>query len=332
MNSKSNIVTSAADGCGKPSSIRSMDNSHRFNTKQKEAFMFSNRTSITRGCSLAAGVLAMAGMALASSTASAAVIYQDSFTGTGGMGTLNGTSVTVGPNASNYVSGPPSSTWLATSSSSYGWADSGYFNGNATDYPGRVTAQLNFTPLSGYIYTLSATVSLTSGANPYAYLALGFLSNATSSNLTYGWDVNSPSGSDPSASPWALVRIGAVATSTTSAISPALTYFTGPGLAGSAGSNLSYSAPLTDNTLELVLNTTSTTWTYQVYDNGNLESGSNPISLPSGTTITAVGMQGASAIGNVSNFELATVPEPATLGLVAVGGLGLLLLKRRKTV
>ncbi|MGC9261842.1 MAG: PEP-CTERM sorting domain-containing protein, partial [Phycisphaerae bacterium] len=35
---------------------------------------------------------------------------------------------------------------------------------------------------------------------------------------------------------------------------------------------------------------------------------------------------------DVANVSLTAVPEPATLGLVAAGGLGLLLLKRRKAV
>ncbi|MDA8378783.1 MAG: PEP-CTERM sorting domain-containing protein [Planctomycetia bacterium] len=288
--------------------------------------MFSNRTSITRGCFLAAGVLAMAGMALASSTASAAVIYQGNFTGTEGMGSLNGTSVTVGPNASNYVSGSLSSTWLATSSSSYGWSDSGYFNDSANN-PGRATAQLNFTPLSGDIYTLSATVSLTNGANTAAYLSIGFLSNANSSNLTAGWDNGNVTSGDVSASPWVLVTWE----------NDAGTYFTGPGTKNAAGFSTGQSGALTNDNFEIVLNTTgadtsNSPWTYQIYNNNTLVSGSNPIDLPAGTVINEVGMQAASATGTVSSFELATVPEPATLGLVAVGGLGLLLLKRRKAV
>ena len=81
MNSKSNIVISAADGCGKPSSIRSMDNlpsrDHK-GAEYKESFMFSNRSTISRGCSLAAAALAataLVGMAASAGTAQAEVIY-----------------------------------------------------------------------------------------------------------------------------------------------------------------------------------------------------------------------------------------------------------------
>ena len=67
MNSKSNIVTSAADGCGQPSSIRTMDNLPSRNHKgaeYKESFMFSSRSSVSRGYSLAAKV-AIAGAVVA---------------------------------------------------------------------------------------------------------------------------------------------------------------------------------------------------------------------------------------------------------------------------
>ncbi len=67
MNSKSNIVTSATDGCGKPSSIRPMDNLpsrvHK-GAEYKESFMLSNRSSVSRGYSLAAKV-AIAGAVVA---------------------------------------------------------------------------------------------------------------------------------------------------------------------------------------------------------------------------------------------------------------------------
>ncbi|MGC8625452.1 MAG: PEP-CTERM sorting domain-containing protein, partial [Phycisphaerae bacterium] len=48
----------------------------------------------------------------------------------------------------------------------------------------------------------------------------------------------------------------------------------------------------------------------------------NNITGVSNDSYSNVGIQAANVV----------VPEPATLGLVAVGGLGLLLLKRRKTV
>ena len=114
--------------------------------------------------------------------------------------------------------------------------------------------------------------------------------------------------------------------------------FPGPGTAGASGFTITGSgaSPLTDNTFSIVLNTTgantaASPWTFQVYDNNILET-SSPIDLPAGTVIDAVGMQGASAVGSVSNFSLTSVPEPATLGLMGVGAVGLLLLKRRKTV
>ncbi|MGC9261796.1 MAG: hypothetical protein ACP5I8_17170 [Phycisphaerae bacterium] len=186
----------------------------------------------------------------------------------------------------------PSAKWTASSSSKYGWSAGGYFNANTVNV-GRATAQLKFKPHAGHIYTLSTTVSLTKGANTAAYLSIGFLSGANPYNLTYGWDQKRVHYGYPSASPWALVRIS----------DNNGTYFTGPGLANSGGFSIPGSGNLTNNTIELVLNTTAKTWTYRVYDNGKIESGP-PIVLPRGTRITAVGMQGASAIGRVSNFEL----------------------------
>ncbi|MGC9259063.1 MAG: GLEYA domain-containing protein [Phycisphaerae bacterium] len=76
MSTKFSIVTSAADGCGKPSSIRPMDNSHSSNMERKESFMFSGRSSISRGFSLAAVAAATVGLVVTAATAKAAVIPQ----------------------------------------------------------------------------------------------------------------------------------------------------------------------------------------------------------------------------------------------------------------
>ena len=66
FNSKTSIVTSAEDGCGTPSSVRPMDNlpsrDHK-GAEYKESFMFSNRSPVSHGSSLAAKAV-VAGAAL----------------------------------------------------------------------------------------------------------------------------------------------------------------------------------------------------------------------------------------------------------------------------
>ena len=97
MRNKSSIVTSAADGCGKPSSIRSMDNlpsrDHK-GAEYKESFMFSNRLSVSHGCSLAVAALAAVAFAGLAGTASASTVYSESFGGSA-TGPLVGTAPTV---------------------------------------------------------------------------------------------------------------------------------------------------------------------------------------------------------------------------------------------
>ncbi len=283
--------------------------------------MFSNRSSISRGCFLAAAALAAVACIGLAGTASASVIYQDNFPGSS-ADPLNGTSPGVDAT---------SATWTADT----GWRADG--SQTAADYnqttgaEGSSDAYLPFTPSSGNIYTLTAILSpsLTQGSNWFALGFVGSFSSATSSatgatdngNGVNAWFGDSGSG-QLNAGPWLLMSSG------WNGEDPNEAYFPGPGANGS----VNFTGQSGD-TVAIVLNTQASAWTYQVFDNGNnvspiLTFATNPV-------ITGVALgQWAPAVGSVSDFSLTStsVPEPATLGLVAVGGLGLLLLKRRKAV
>ncbi len=329
MSNKSSIVTSAADGCGKPSSIRTMDNlpsrDHK-GAEYKESFMFSNRSSVSHGSALAiAAFAAVACIGLASTASASTIIYQDNFGGTSST-PLNGAT----PTTDNGTS----STWTATTN---GTNSSFYDNGSASETSAAgALGYLNFMPVSGYIYTLSATLSLpTSSADTnsnetnWNWFAVGYASSVdTSSGATFN------SGSSPN--PYAWVQVYAPFDNLG---------FAGEGFEGpnSSTSGQAFSTPSgqsdTAQQISIVLNTGASTWTYQFFDDGTAVSSVE--SFSSNPAITAVGLclQGSPdwsspVTGNVSNFSLTSspVPEPATLGLVAVGGLGLSLLKRRKVL
>jgi hypothetical protein len=326
MSNKFNIVTSAADGCGKPSSIRTMDHlpsrDHK-GAEYKESFMLSNRSSITHSCSIvAAAFAAVACLGLTSTASASTIIYQDTFSGGSNSTTLNGAVPT--------TDNGPSTTWTANTYPV--WSDSGYTN-YTLDQSGKTrdSAYLGFTPTSGQIYTLSATLTITSVDNSNGasndFLDIGFPGNIQAgtnslggtSTLNTGWDWPAYI-SNVYASPWVLLRG-----------SGGGSYYTGPETNG--GGSLSSTAAIgSANDVAIILNTGASAWTYQVFDNATAVS---PIvTFATNPTMTAIGLQNAGVIGTVGNFELTSspIPEPATLGLVAVGGLGLLLLKRRKVV
>ncbi len=317
MRNKTSIVTSAADVCGKPSSIRPMDNSPSRDHKgaeYKESFMFSNRSSVSHGCSLAAAAVlaAVACIGLAGTASASTIIYLDSFSGSSAANSLNGAAPT--------VDNGTSSTWTAGSTPGYnGFTDTG---SASTSTGNGIIAYLNFLPSHGYVYTLSVGMQTTS-AN--AWLALGFMTSPMTNNR---FDQPDSSGG-PGATPWALVHAPPSSGTYIGSL------FTGPA-ATVYGQNFSPPAGVSitgTQNISIILNTGSSAWTYQVFDNGTAVSPVEGFHNPN-PAIVAVGLNTIAPSGQFSNFELssAAVPEPATLGLVAVGGLGLLLLKRRKTV
>ncbi len=280
--------------------------------------MVSKGLSICRSCSLAVlglapmavGAMALAG--LMAGTASASTIYSDNFSGSATANSLNGTAPT--------VDNGPSSTWTVGSTSGYtGFAA----NGSSDASPNGLIAYLQFTPVSGEIYTLSAGLDL---VNPLtttnSWMALGFMEGLNGNSR---FDQPSSYGS-----PWALIYQPSPQSNGTTNVG---TIWAGPGTVG--GVNFT-TTPGNDGTgvqdMSIVLNTMSSAWTYQVYDNGYALSTVNSGTFPDGNpTILGVGLDNTGVVGSFSNFSLTAVPEPASLGLFAVGGLGLLLLKRRKT-
>ena len=217
MPTEKSIVSSAADSCSQPSSIRLMDKTHSSRREQKETFMFSNRSSITRSCSIAAATLAAVACFGLAGTVSATVIYHETFTGSTNAGTLNGAT----PNTVD----TGNATWAADSS----WSDSGYSNSGTN---ARLSASLPFTPVVGQIYTLSEGLDVLKetdpndkGAGDY-WLALGFLSNQATSG---GWDGNGQ------ASPWVLNGLYSPTGGTGGTNNTNGAVFTGPSLAGGQG-------------------------------------------------------------------------------------------------
>ena len=268
--------------------------------------MFPKSFPISRGCHissltakalLAGAVLtAFAGLAVGPASASN-IIYQDSFTGSSTT-PLNGAAPTVGPAGVTWTADP---AWNADGSmgANAGWDD----------------AYLPFAPTSGQIYTLSEGISVTAGA--------------AGTNAEYDWmglvfSQSGALGQAPFTNGGPLINSGVPNTPGANQI----TTYSAPGGVGGAAYN--YQGTGVQN-LQMTLNTAGANWAVQFSDNGTLLGSYTYASQP---TIADVGFGTLSAIGQVSNFELtsspAPVPEPATLGLFAIGGaIGLLMLKRR---
>ena len=204
------------------------------------------------------------------SKASATVIYSQTFTG--GTGALVGTSVTTGDGI---------------------WTGAGFLNLNGAAAGGGADS-LAFTPSSGFVYDLTATINVT--AVNSSWIGVAFMKD----NNTYGWY---PPASTPAALHTADWQIWPQAFN---------------------------AHVLTSNDVLVRLDTTGTQWTTSMYQGGT-QIGSTYTYTTGNPEINWVGfVSEGPAVGSVSAFQLTqAVPEPSTYALVLGGILTLLLIRRR---
>jgi len=218
------------------------------------------------------GILAL--FACAVTTSHAAVIYNQVFTG--GNTTLAGTTSTVGGGV---------------------WTGANLINldGN-TNNPTSGAVSLAFTPQSGFIYDLTATINVTAANGSWLGLAFNPV------NTTYGWLDAIPR-------------------------SPAALRTSGWQIWPQGLNDLQ-----TSNNIRVRLDTTAAQWTTSQFQ-GGIQIGSTFTYAPAANpTIAFVSLVSEGlAVGSVSAFELTGVPEPSTSVLLGLGAACVLFgLRRRK--
>lgn len=240
-------------------------------------------------------------------TASPTTIFQDNFSGSSSA-ELNGTAPSTGPTGV---------TWTAASS----WMADGSQTSNVT---GNANAYLPYVVTSGNIYTLSAGLDPTNTSS--GWFGLGFITNTPSTGVNY-WFAGSGGGYFNSG-PWLLVG--------ESSTGPGGKFNPGPGYTGTnGGASGGYTSFATTNAVQdvsIVLNTGSSQWTYQVFDNNLAVAPVQTLAVNPDIVGVAIGANGGPMpTGKVSDFSLTAspVPEPTAVGLLAVGGAALLLFRRR---
>ncbi len=264
------------------------------------------KTSSKFQCGVSAAVLAAAVAAVALATGpgavKAAIIYSDQFN-RGSVGSpvaLNGTTPTTDPSGSTWSVNP--SAFLTTNGTEavFGALPSGSTMG---------AAYLPVTLLgTGHLgtYTLSVTLTPTASSTDSDWLAMGF------GSTNGGQSINS-SGTEA----WALYREDGGEQS-----------FYG----GSNGMSSSTSAtPGTADTFTITIN--SATGAASIVDTLGLVSRTFTLTSTEMGNVNAIIIgKYNTATGDAQNLTLTytPVPESATLGLLGVGGLGLLLIGRRR--
>jgi hypothetical protein len=236
-------------------------------------------------------------------TASAQIIYQDDFSGSGGA--LNGSMPDIG--ASAWQAGP---TFL----------DNGLANSVVAGSANGEAAFLPFTALPGRIYTATATV-FNDQAN---WLAFGF-TPALPPGGDWTATVFSVRHSNNGAHGWILTR--------NNGSQPDQQGFNGVNTTGSAFSGDLVSA-LANIDLKIVLNTMNPVWTAEYFLNNVQQGGTFNLPATANSGLAPIGgiafsherNAAANAGALLEAFQLSQVPEPSA---AALAGLGLVALVSR---
>lgn len=244
------------------------------------------------------------------------LVYSNDFTAGSGSAVLDGTAPTV---ATGLAGGSSSSLWNNVNQDTAGFLD----NGTMGDLSA-CSVLLDFTPQAGYLYTMTGVVTIPSDMNG-TYAGMGFTIQNPQPD-TGGLDARMSSQYVGGAN-WFIIRSE---DTQGRAAYEADNWFAG------IGSQNQISAPniVTTGgtyTLTLTLDTRGTQWMADAYVDGTPFSG-GPYTYTSNPAIVAAGIASSGNNANVTwqNWSLTAVPEPSTFALAGLGGIGVLLLARRK--
>lgn len=239
-------------------------------------------------------------------------IYHQDFT-TGGSTGIGGTAPTL---SYSIAGGSSSASWNVVSNST-----TAFMHTDGTVGANQNSVLLPFTPQSGYLYTLSATITF-AGA-PGNWVSLGFSQFNPVNSATPRFADSAVTGYD-----WMIANDAAGNNEQ---------FFAGPKGAPAAGIGGSQALMSGAGTFTLTLNldTTTSLWSIASFING-VQLGTN-FSYAANPTIAAVGLgqNTLTAPGNVQwdTFDLTatTVPEPSVLALTGVGAMMFAFLRKKNS-